>query len=230
HLLPTTAVTRCSTAFSTDSLLIGATHFQISTPVVYVFYYEHLHSPYERNTKPFYEQRLQDMITEAIEFFCFFNKSPKNSDNEFIWRNFVANASHGFITPECTQKLFWERATVLSETVLNAFSADASNRIARFYRFFDMVVKQNADASREFLDYYPYMAKMLFVVYILKIKKTIFEINLPNYVMHSHDEVLETIKYRCYQIKSFISPVSYNMWKLFLSTYLSEIFSDLGMC
>lgn len=41
--------------------------------------------------------------------------------------------------------------------------------------------------------------------------------------MHSHDEVLETIKYRCYQIKSFISPVSYNMWKLFLSTYLSEV-------
>ena len=66
------------------------------------------------------------------------------------------------ITPNV--RLFWERATVLSETVLNAFSADASNRIARFYRFFDMVVKQNADVRREFLDYYPCMAKMLFVV------------------------------------------------------------------
>ena len=137
------------------------------------FYYEHLHSPYERNTEPFYEQRLQDMIIEAIEFFCFLNKNPKNSDNEFIWRNFVANASHGFIIPEYTNvfvlrtpnvRLFWERATVLSETALNAFSADASNRFARFYRFFDMVVKQNADVRREFLDYYPYMAKMLFVV------------------------------------------------------------------
>ena len=156
------------------------------------FDYEHLHSPYERNTKPFYEQRLQDMIIEAIEFFCFLNKNPKNSDNEFIWRNFVANASHGFIIPEYTNvfvlrtpnvRLFWERATVLSGTVLNTSSADASNRIAGFYRFLDMVVKQNADANREFLDYYPYMAKMLFVVVSARIHYFLIKYHNTNFIL-----------------------------------------------
>ena len=85
------------------------------------------------------------------------------------------------ITPNV--RLFWERATVLSGTVLNTSSADASNRIAGFYRFLDMVVKQNADANREFLDYYPYMAKMLFVVVSARIHYFLIKYHNTNFIL-----------------------------------------------